>query len=337
MTRAIQSVVFLAMATTTIANHAMAKDCTSSDSNVYLANGYCDIPSDGTRIDGIAQPTDDRFYSLDCEDVSGGNPGTAIEGFPRLFLLADDLDCNGPVIGSEAGQDLYDVPERLTLVASQQLEMFLDRSQVLNINGSGPIRVGVLTDAVYRDTTDNSLVLSMNVVLDDELPQNVGDGPCPGGPGCVENESEFNFLLRSGNTGFNVEAASAERRNGSLRLYNAARTTAKTLNGATPPDPDWLRFQTDVNVSELNPTSRYFFMKSDAECYEVGTDSIEANQAGEEGQPQVSVFLDGFVTTSCDVGGGPVASVPMAPWWALAGFAAVLATLGVRSVCSRQS
>jgi hypothetical protein len=304
-----------------IAGNALAKDCFSSDPNVRLATGYCDVPTDGSRVDGKAQSTDDPFYALDCEDVSGGNPGTPVEGFNRFFVLEANLDCNGPIIGTEAGQDLFDVPERLTLLAEQELDVFLDRSDVLNVNGTGPIKVGVLTDAVYRDSTDNQLVFSMHVKLEDELPQNPGDGPCPGGPGCVENEAEVNFFLRSGSEGFTVQAASAERRNGGLRLYNAARTVAKILNGATPFDPDWVRFQSDLNVSELNPTSRFFFMKSDAACYEVGIASIEVNQAGEEGQPQVSAFLNGFVPQSCE-------AVPTTSWWGLATFAALLVTMG---------
>jgi hypothetical protein len=141
----------------------------------------------------------------------------------------------------------------------------------------------------------------------------------------VENESEFNFVLRAGNEGFSVQAASAERRDGGLRLYNAARTVAKVLNGATPFDPDWVRFQTDVNVSELNPTSRFFFLKTSAGCYAVGTDSIELNQAGEEGQPQVSAFLDGYVPQSCE-------PVPAAPWWALGGFGLLLILVGGRAM-----
>lgn len=313
----------VAVAGVLVAGPALAKNCLSSDPNVRLANGYCDVPASNQRIDGRAQATDDPFYAIDCQDVSDGNPGPEVEGLQRLFLLEEDLDCNGPIIGSEVGQDLFDVPERLELITLAERDMFLDRTQVLNINGTGPIKVGLLTDAVYRDSTDDQLVFSMHVKLEDELPQNPGDGPCPGGPGCVENESEFNFFLRKGSEGFTVQAASAERRDFGLRLYNAARTRAKILNGPTPFDPDWVRFQTDINVSELNPTSRFFFMKSSAQCWGLDNDAIEINQAGEEGQPQVSVFLDAFVPRDCD-------AVPSTSWWALAALAAFLGTLGAR-------
>lgn len=306
-----------------VAPQALAKDCRSADADVRLANGYCDVPGGGIRIDGTAQATGDPFYAIDCQDVTNGNPGPPVEGVNRLFLLERNLDCNGPVIGTEVGQDLFAVPERLELITEAARDMVLDRTQIVNINGTGPLKVGTLTDAVYRDTTDDSLVFSMHVILEDELPQNPGDGPCPNGPGCVENESEFNFLLRNGSEGYTVQAASAERRNGSLRLYNAARTRAKILNGATPFDPDWVRFQTDVNVSELNPTSRYFFMKSSAACWSTDINSIEINQAGEEGQPQVSVFLNGFVPRDCE-------AVPATPWWALGAFACLMSLIGAR-------
>ncbi|MEO0972340.1 MAG: hypothetical protein AAFX85_04535 [Pseudomonadota bacterium] len=319
----LRSSALAALAFALVANHAIAKDCLSTDPDVSLATGYCDVPTTGQRIDGAAQPTGDPFYAIDCEDISGGNPGVPVEGFARFFLVADDLDCNGPVIGTEASRDLFGPPERLELITEDTRDMFLDRSEVLNVNGTGPIKVGVLFDSVYRDTTDDSLVFSMAVRLEDELPQNPGDGPCPNGPGCVENEAEFNFLLRSGSEGFTVQAASAERRDGSLRLFNAARTSAKTLNGATPFDPDVVRFQTDINVSELNPSSRFFLMKSDAQCWQLEADAIEINQAGEEGQPQVSIFLNGFTPRACT-------AVPASPLWAVLAFAGLLGVFGTQ-------
>lgn len=278
-----------------LAAGVQAKDCTSPDPSVNLANGFCDIPEDGTRVDGQGQITADPFYSLDCENISGGNPGTPVSGFSRLLISAANLDCNGPdigdvVVGSDS-VDIFDAPERLTLVEEKVRDLVLDRSQIAGITGSGPVTVGTVTDSVFTDTTDGALVLSMRIDLVPTLPE---------GGGQVVNESEFNYALRSGNEDFTVQAASSERREGGLRLYNVARTSAKVLGGATPYDPDVVRFQTDVNVSELNPTSRYFHLKTSAECYVEESNAIELNQAGEEGQPNVSIFTTGFVSIDCD-------------------------------------
>ncbi len=305
-----------------IASGVQAKDCTSTDNNIKLATGYCDIPSDGTRVDGVAQLTSDVFYALDCENISSGNPGVPISGINRLFITNANLDCNGPdiddVVVGTTTLDIFDAPERLTLVEEKVRDLVLDRSQVLGLSdpATGPVTVGTITDSVFTDTTDNSLVLSLRVDLEPTLPE---------GAGAVVNESEFNYILRSGNDGYTVQAASSERREGGLRLYNVARTTAKTLGGATPFDPDVVRFQTDLNVSELNPTSMYFHLKTTAECYEEQPNSLELNQAGEEGQTQVSIFLPGFVSVECS---SNTEQVPL-PWLGILGLAVALGVIGV--------
>ena len=296
---------------------AQAKDCTSPDPAVNLANGFCDVPEDGTRVDGQGQITADPFYALECENISGGNPGTPISGFSRLLIAAANLDCNGPdvgdvVVGSDS-LDIFDAPERLSLVEEKVRDLVLDRSQVLGISGSGPVIVGTLTDSVFTDTTDGSLVLSMRIDLNPTLPE---------GGGQVINETELNFFLRAGNTGYTVQAASSERREGGNRLYNVARTTAKVLGGSTPFDPDVVRFQTDINVSEINPTSRYFHLKTSAECYAEQANAIELNQAGEEGQPNVSIFIPGFVSSECSA-----EEVPL-PWLGIFVLAILFSLIG---------
>lgn len=266
---------------------AHAKDCTSADFDERLATGYCELPSDGSRINGVNNLVEDPFYSLDCTD---GADGPSVTGLLRLFVPEFDFDCNGPQIGTAtAGAGtvpIFDVPERLDPVFEVDRTVVLDRSLIDGVTGTGPQRVATLFDGVYVDTVDGGTVIATQIALDPTIPE---------GGGAVINETEVNFMLRSGFAGVDVDVASAERRRGSLRLYNAARTAAKTLGGQTPFDPDLLRFQTDVNVDEGNPTSMFFFARTDAACTAVARGAIELNQAGEEGQAQTSVFLDGFV------------------------------------------
>ena len=270
-----------------VAGPAHAKDCESSSFNESLATGYCDMPTDGTRINGTNNLVEDAFYALDC---TNGPAGPAVEGLFRTLVSEFNLDCNGPQVGTvalgAATVPVFDVPERLEPVFEVDRAVVLDRALIDGVTGNGPQRVATAFDGVYRDTVEGGTVIATQVSLDPTIPE---------GGGAVINETEFNFFLRSGFAGFDVDVASAERRRGSLRLYNAARTAAKTLGGQTPFDPDLLRFQTDINVDEGNPTSMFFFARTDAACTAVARGAIELNQAGEEGQAQTSVFLDGFV------------------------------------------
>jgi len=275
------------------AGGAWAKDCTSSDPNVRLATGYCDVPAAAVQIDGTGQKNSDPFYALDCVQISTGSP---ISGVNRFFVANADLDCDGPQTGTiTVGTNTIPVfgpPDRLELIEEVERDVVLDRSLVDGVTGTGPVSLGTLTDSVFRDSTDGSLVLTMHLALNPTLPE---------AGGAVPNESEFNFFLRSGNAGHTVQAASSDRRRGGNRLYNASRTSAKILNGATPFNADVVRFQSDINVIESNPTTRWFHMRTTAECYTVRKSAIELNQAGEEGQPNASVFLDGFVSAAACV------------------------------------
>ncbi|MGE0386458.1 MAG: hypothetical protein AB7Q97_17150 [Gammaproteobacteria bacterium] len=147
----------------------------------------------------------------------------------------------------------------------------------------GGAQVGTLFDYVYRDTSDNTLVLGLRLVL----AQSVNG---------AQNTFEVNNFFRRDNSGFTtLSAAWSRAENPDLRMYAAARTETRMLQGTETFSLDTVMFQSDVNVSEGNPQSGLFFLKSDALYYRTLASAISVYQAGEEGQARTEVFLPGFV------------------------------------------
>lgn len=291
--------VFTLAAVLIIPGAVQAKDCTVQDDFSHLNTGYCDIPSNGTPISGSQQLNQDPFYALDCENIAN-TPPTPVSGIGRLLVSNFNLDCNGPRIGTfdpgGANVGIFDVPERFTVVEERESDIVLDRLQVLGLTGTGPVTLGTLFDGVYLDEKAHKLVFSVRVELNPTLPEQGGE---------VENEGEFNFLFRSGFAGFveTTQAGASESRRRGMRLQDAAFTQATRFQLGGRFDPDTLRFQSDINVSELNPTSMFFYAATEAECHTVSADAIEINQAGQEGQPIVSAFVDGFVPAAACASG----------------------------------
>lgn len=149
------------------------------------------------------------------------------------------------------------------------------------------VPIGDLYDLVYRDSRDDSLVFATRVRL--------------GLPGQQSN-AELNFLYRNGleedGTVFSTSAAWLFTTDSDLRMYNAGRTASQSLTAAPQYNSDTVRFQSDVNLSEGNPYSGLFLLKTNAEFYTQAAGAVSVFQAGEEGQPKVGGFYNGFIPTA---------------------------------------
>lgn len=175
-----------------------------------------------------------------------------------------------------------------------------------NINGSGTLTLldwrvstGVdlspgtaqadIYDFVYRDSSDNSLVFATRYL------------------NRQDNNEEANYLFRynySNTAGYTPEVAWAFSSDNDLRLYQAALTTDISFNNAGVPYVDGVvRQKGDFSVSEGNPWSGLFFVKTDAQYYFYSPDikAIGFAQAGEEGQPVVNGWIGGFVASAVPV------------------------------------
>jgi len=181
---------------------------------------------------------------------------------------------DGPLASPQTAALKYLPPATYTLLAT--------RDNVLTVGGNP---VGTLTDSVYRDTTDNRLVFGMRLVLNNTV-------------GGVQNTFEVNDFFRKGSTGFTAQAAWSRALDSDLRMYAAVRTAVKFGQGTETFNPDVVKFQSDINVSEGNPRSGYFWLKSNAPSFKTIPDGVSVYQGGEEGQPLLEITVPGFVPSA---------------------------------------
>jgi hypothetical protein len=164
-------------------------------------------------------------------------------------------------------------------------------------------------DFVFRDSADNSLVFGTRYLNRD--PQGTGD--------------EANFLYRYGFTGYSTSVAWTFLTDSDLRQYNAVKT--QSTEGGSGPfayDGDVVRQQGDFSVTEDNPWSGLYLVKTDATSYTLGK-AIGFYQTGEEGQTPAGGFITGFIPTAVTT------PVPEPESYAL-----FLAGLGVAGLISRR-
>lgn len=136
-------------------------------------------------------------------------------------------------------------------------------------------------DFVFRDSADNSLVFGTRYLNRDPL----------------ETGDEANFLYRYGFTGYSTSVAWTFLTDSDLRQYNAVKTQS-TESGSGPfdYDGDVVRQQGDFSVTEDNPWSGLYLVKTDATAYTLGK-AIGFYQTGEEGQTPAGGFITGFIPT----------------------------------------
>lgn len=251
-----------------------------------------------TAVSGTSFAADFQTLPTDFPD----DPALSTDAITFCYA-AEDLDSaigckitNGIVTGSDLAGNLYALPDGspaifpdnpvspsivLTEIASNSQDILVDGS-FIGLS-AGLVNVGTLTDYVLRDTRDNKLVFAMRAVLN----------PTVNG---TANQYEINNLFRTGFTGFSAAIGWSRGSDADLRMYNGARTAQKFLSSAPLSyDPDIVRLHSDVNVSEGNARSGYFFIKTDAINYSTSANVISLYQAGEEGQPLNEVFFTGFV------------------------------------------
>lgn len=146
-------------------------------------------------------------------------------------------------------------------------------------------------DFVYQDSRDNALVFGTRYI------------------NLVDNNQEVNFLYRYGFDGLDTSVAWLYLSNYDLRLYESGRTDNYSFDATVDFDADAVRQKSDISVSEGNPRSGLYLVKTNATEYTIGDKAIGYYQAGEEGQSVVGGFIGGFVPT--------VAAVPEPSEYAL--------------------
>lgn len=135
-------------------------------------------------------------------------------------------------------------------------------------------------DFVYRDSADNTLVFATRYLNRED------------------NSEEANFLYRYGFTGYSTAAAWTYSSDFDLRMYQAAKTTATSGGAMFALNEDTVRQMGDFSLTEENPWSGLFFVKTNATDYTLASQAIGFYQAGEEGQSPAGGFISGFVPTT---------------------------------------
>lgn len=228
-------------------------------------------------------------------DVNGVNN----QANDELFLF-NGTCTNCPVSGGTPEE--YNFPSTLLLEESRSTDVMAPRANV-GLPGTGMVKVATVEDYVLKDALRGfRYVFALRVVLDLTV-----DG--------TQNLTEFNNFYRTGNTGASVEAAWSEATDVDLRMYKATRSSVLSISAPEIFDPDVVKFQSDINVSEGNPQTGWFYLATDAPCYKVQTNAIKLFQAGEEGQDLLEIDIDGYVGDDCQPDPDPVTTqVPLPPW-----------------------
>ncbi len=208
--------------------------------------------------------------------------GSSIEFFDPLKIGEGPLSVPGSQPPHNA-LDAYQLPAQLSIVAQRVSNIVLDGSAIGQTAGVA-YTAGTLRDYVLRDTSAsgaNRLVFATRAILNNTVAG-------------TQNVYEINNLLRKGFNGFAVEAAWTRGSDRDLRLYNAARSATLFGQGTRTYDPDTVLMQSDINVSEGNPWSGWFFVRTNAPYCTTAPNSVQLYQAGEEGQPLVLENFAGF-------------------------------------------
>ena len=233
-------------------------------STAAVAGDFTELPQNGSLVVGANNPNTDRLY-LEAQSI------TTLPGDDRIFtsISYNAIATSGGLPRAIVGSGTLTLIDHLIT-----LDVVLDGREI-----------GHAFDFVFRDSRDDKLVFGMRTLLGVEPDH--------------QQDAELNFLYRYGfqdNTAtYSAAAAWMFTSDFDLRMYNVGRTASTSLLGATPFDPDTIRMQSDVNLTEGNPFSGLFLIKTDAERYTIADRGIGVFQAGEEGQPRVGVDLRGFV------------------------------------------
>jgi len=258
------------------------------------AGNFVTLPTDGTLINGnILQDDDPAFitsgnfaYKPGFGDTTSWRVGGTGDVVPTSFTYRAFATGN-PSVTTGTGT--------LTL---------LDFVKTDNVPLVGGEPQATIYDFVFRDSSDNQLVFGTRYL------------------NRVDNDQEVNFLYRHGFTGYQTSVAWTFLTDDDLRMYQSGRTASTSTDDTVPFDPSSVRQRSDISLTEENPWSGLFLVKTNATSYALSDNAIGFFQAGEEGQDQVGGFIRGFA---------PAAAVPEPGTYAM-----LLAGLGVIGLLGRR-
>ncbi len=253
-----------------------------SASSVYAGNfvtlgkgdGATLTPANGGIRNGAQNPNAD-IYRLEVLS------STFVPGY-------DDTSTTGDIVANSINYQTFDRVGQNNVPTGIGTLTLLDWRLHTGVDLSPGSAQADIYDFVYRDSSDNKLVFATRYL------------------NRVANNEEANYLFRYNYTntaGYQPGVAWLFSSDNDLRMYQGALTTSLSLSNTAPYVDGVVRQKGDFSVSEGNPWSGLFLVKSDAE-YFFYSDNIKAigfAQAGEEGQSVVNGFIGGFVASAVPV------------------------------------
>lgn len=286
-----KTVIAASLALMAAAGSAQAGDFFSLPTNLSTLT-----PGNGGLINGATNPNADRLY---IENLSA----SFLDGYDdtRVWDADPELSGSGNVVATSINYRAFNSGGT---IATGTLTL-LDWRVTTGVPLLPDEPQATVFDFVYRDSRDNALVFGTRYL------------------NLVDNSQEVNFLYRYGLAGYSAASAWTFLTDGDLRQYQAGLTSStSTSNAGVPFDGDSVRQRGDFSVTEGNPWSGLFLVKTDATAYTLGNKAIGYFQAGEEGQAPAGGFIGGFV---------PTAPVPEPETYAL-----MLAGLGLIGLAARR-
>lgn len=219
--------------------------------------------ANGGLINGINNPNRDVFY---IENLTS-----------TTYLSGYEYNSDDGVVATSLNYRTFATTTGNPTISTGTLTL-LDWRVTENVTLLPGIAQATVFDYVYRDSADGKLVFGTRYM------------------NLVDNDQEVNYLYRQG-AGDNPSVAWTYLSDFDLRMYQAGQTSDFTYDAVVDYEAGIVRQKADISVSEGNPWSGLYLVKTDAVNYGLGANAIGYYQAGEEGQSIVGGFMTGFIAT----------------------------------------
>ena len=219
--------------------------------------------ANGGLINGINNPNRDVFY---IENLTS-----------TTYLSGYEYGSDDGVVATSLNYRTFATTAGTPTISTGTLSL-VDWRVTENVTLLPGIAQATVFDYVYRDSADGKLVFGTRYI------------------NLVDNDQEVNYLYRQG-AGDNPSVAWTFLSDYDLRMYQAGQTSDFTYDPVVDYEAGIVRQKADISVSEGNPWSGLYLVKTDAVNYGLGANAIGYYQAGEEGQSIVGGFMSGFIAT----------------------------------------
>jgi hypothetical protein len=255
----------------------LAVSATVADAGSFVTLGKGDgttlTPGNGGIKNGTTNPNTDIYYISVLS-------ATYVPGM-------DNTNVNGNTVATTINYEAFNRVGSNNVTTGTGTLKLLDWRVTTGVDLAPNSKQADIFDFVYQDTADNTLVFATRYL------------------NRVANFEEANYLYRynfSTTAGYQPGVAWTFSSDDDLRMYQAALTNSISLNNTAPYTVGVVRQKGDFSLSEGNPWSGLFLVKSDAKAFSLKAGAIGFAQAGEESQVPVRGSIAGYAATNFSSG-----------------------------------